>query len=321
MVFGGSMGAQQTYEWAVRFTDQVLRAALLAGTARTYEHCRIFGQTFVDALVSDPGYADGFHDRSSDVRRGLERHAGLFAPHVLSNDFWTFEHWAAPGFSSAEDFAAGFLGGYFDPMDASDLVAQSWKWQHGDVSRHTGGDLVAALGRVTATTFVMPISTDQFFPVSDCAAEQALIPGSEIRVIEDVRGHPLFGLGADYATQVDAALADLLARWSQTLVMAGRELRAGRLPAEVRARELCVLIWRCSRPAVTHRCVVVGLARAGWRTGICGCPALALPGSDRGSHSRCGSVLWQLHRSGSAPSALVAGVPLGLLRPGRYGRV
>ena len=58
----------------------------------------------------------------------------------------------------------------------------------------------------------MPISTDQFFPPKDCAAEQAMIPGSELRVIEDVHGHAaLFGLGADYAKQVDAALSDLLA--------------------------------------------------------------------------------------------------------------
>ena len=103
---------------------------------------------------------------------------------MLSNDFWTEEHWAALGFSSAEDFRIGFLEGYFGPMDAADLVCQAWKWRHGDVSRHTGGDL---------------------------AAEQALVPGSELRVIEDVHGHAsLFGLGADYAKQVDGALSDLL---------------------------------------------------------------------------------------------------------------
>lgn len=212
LVFGGSMGAQQTYEWAVRFPEKVLRAAPLAGTARIYEHCRIFGMVLVDALTSDPGYADGFYEKSSDVRQGLERHAGLFALHVLSNDFWTHEHWRPLGFSSAADFTAGFLGGYFDPMDASDLVTQSWKWQHGDVTRHTGGDLGAALGRITARTTVMPISTDQFFPVPDCAAEQKLIPGSTMRVIEDAHGHAaLFGLaGPAYADQVDAALSDLL---------------------------------------------------------------------------------------------------------------
>ncbi|MGY1682855.1 hypothetical protein [Geodermatophilus sp. SYSU D01176] len=55
LVFGRSMGAQQTYEWAVRFPDRVERAAPLAGTARMYQHCVIWAQTLVDALTSDPG--------------------------------------------------------------------------------------------------------------------------------------------------------------------------------------------------------------------------------------------------------------------------
>ena len=212
LVFGGSMGAQQTYEWAVRFPDKVQRAAPLAGTARAFEHVRIYGQTLVDALQSDPGWAAGRYAASADVTGGLRRHAGLFALHVLSNDFWTGEHWRPLGYSSPEDFRIGFLEGYFAPMDAADLVCQAWKWRHGDVSRHTGGDLAAALSRITATTYVMPISTDQFFPPADCASEQALVPGSKLRVIEDVHGHAaLFGLGADYAAQVDAALSDLLA--------------------------------------------------------------------------------------------------------------
>ena len=212
LVFGGSMGAQQTYEWAVRFPDKVQRAAPLAGTAKAYEHVRIYGQTLMDTLQCDPGWAGGRYAASQDVADGLRRHAGLFALHVLSNDFWTHEHWRALGFSSPEDFQIGFLEGYFAPMDAGDLVCQAWKWRHGDVSRHTGGDLAAALGRITAKTFVMPINTDQFFPPVDCATEQAMIPGSELRVIEDVHGHAaLFGLGADYARQVDAALSDLLA--------------------------------------------------------------------------------------------------------------
>jgi homoserine O-acetyltransferase/O-succinyltransferase len=212
LVFGGSMGAQQTYEWAVRFPDRVERAAPLAGTARIYQHCAIFAQTLVDALRSDPNFAEGWYRDSTDIRGGLQRHAGLFALHVLSNEFWTGEHWRALGFSSPHDFVVGFLEAYFEPMDAGDLLAQAWKWQHGDVSRHTGGDLAAALGRITARTTVMPISTDKFFPPEDCAAEQALVPKSELRVIEDVHGHAaLFGLTPAYHEQVDAALRELLA--------------------------------------------------------------------------------------------------------------
>ena len=48
----------------------------------------------------------------------------------------------------------------------------AWKWQRGDVARHTGGDLAAALGRITAKTFVIPIDEDMFFPPRDCRAEQ-----------------------------------------------------------------------------------------------------------------------------------------------------
>ncbi len=147
LVFGGSMGAQQTYEWAVRFPDRVKRAAPLAGTARSYQHCVLWTQTLVDTLRGDPGYAEGWYGASTDVRAGLQRHAGLFALYVLSNEFWTGEYWRALGFSSPQDFVVGFLEACFQPMDAGDLLVQAWKWQHGDVSRHTGGDLAAGSRR------------------------------------------------------------------------------------------------------------------------------------------------------------------------------
>ncbi len=74
-----------------------------------------------------------------------------------------------------------------------------------------GGDLAAALGRITAKTFVMPIDEDMFFPVRDCAAEQKLVPNSELRVIESVAGHlGLFGLEPGYMQQIDQHLGELL---------------------------------------------------------------------------------------------------------------
>ena len=99
------------------------------------------------------------------------------------------------GFSSVEDFQVNFMEAYFGVMDPNALLCMAWKWQRGDVSRLTDGDLAAALGRIRAKTFVMPISEDMFFPPRDCAAEEALIPDSELRVIDSVAGHlGLFGL-------------------------------------------------------------------------------------------------------------------------------
>jgi homoserine O-acetyltransferase len=212
LVVGASMGAQQTYEWAVRFPDKVCRAAPIAATAKLSTHTAIFVQTLIDTMVTDPAYQNGFYHRSDELRVALNRHAGLFAVYGLSREFWLKELWRGLGFASPEDFHIGFLQGYFAPMDVGDLVTQAWKWQHADVSRHTGGDLAAALARITATTFVIPFSTDLIFPVADCAAEQALIPGSQLRVIDDDSGHlALFHLQPTFAQQIDQHLNELLA--------------------------------------------------------------------------------------------------------------
>ena len=97
-------------------------------------------------------------------------------------------------------------------MDPNDLICMARKWQRGDVSRHTGGDLAAALARITAKTFVLAIDEDMLSPVRDCAAEQELIPGSELRVINSIAGHlALFGADPGFVEQVDRDLGELLA--------------------------------------------------------------------------------------------------------------
>ena len=58
----------------------------------------------------------------------------------------------------------------------------------------------------------MPIDEDMIYPVRDCAAEQQLIAGSELRVINSIAGHlALFGVEPGYTEQVDQHLAELLA--------------------------------------------------------------------------------------------------------------
>lgn len=187
LVTGGSMGAQQTYEWAVRFPDKVLRAAPIAGTAKNTPHDFLYTETLNEAIWSDPAWNGGFYANSADVRAGLARHAKIWSVLGYSTEFFKQEHWRSLGFTSLEDFQVGFMEGYFGVMDPNDLLCMAWKWQRGDVSRITGGDLAAALGRITAKTYVMPIDEDMFFPVRDCAAEQQLIEGSELRVIESIR--------------------------------------------------------------------------------------------------------------------------------------
>lgn len=211
LVVGGSMGAQQTYEWAVRYPDFVKRAAAIAGTARNSEHDFLFTETLIEAITTDPAYRTGLYDSPSQVAAGLKRHAKLWTVMGWSTEFFRANRHQALGFESMPAFVDNFMTGYFAEMDPNNLLTMAWKWQRGDVSRNSGGDLAAALGRIKAKAYVMPISHDMFFTRNDCLAEQALIPNSEFRPLNSTDGHlGLFGTDAEMLKQVDAHLMELL---------------------------------------------------------------------------------------------------------------
>ncbi|WP_214403128.1 alpha/beta fold hydrolase [Pseudonocardia lacus] len=215
-VVGGSMGAQQTWEWAVRFPEKVARAAPIAGTARNTPHDFLFTQTLLDVITDDPGWNGGEYTSNTDVARGLERHADLWAVMGLSTEFWKTEFWRGielpdVTWDTEIEFKDRFIRTVFGAMDPNSLLLQGWKWQRGDVSRNTGGDLAAALGRITAKVFAMPIDEDMFFPVRDVRAEQELTPNSELRVLHSIAGHfGLFGFEPSYLKEVDDHLTELL---------------------------------------------------------------------------------------------------------------
>jgi len=168
-------------------------------------------------ITDDPGFAGGEYAANTDVARGLARHADVWATMGLSTDFWKTEFWRTieiPDLSwdSFEEFKDVFLRGVFGAMDPNSLLVQGWKWQRGDVARNTGGDLPAALGRITAKVFAMPIDQDMFFPPRDVQAEQELVAGSELRVLPSIAGHfGLFGFEQTYLAEVDRNLTELFA--------------------------------------------------------------------------------------------------------------
>lgn len=211
LVLGWSMGAQQTYEWAVRHPDMVKRAAPIAGTARVTPHDAIFIDTHMMALKSDPEWNGGEYREAHAVQTGLSRHAQVWAVMGASPEFYKQEAWRRAGFNSVESFMTGFWESWFAPMDPNNLLTMAWKWQHGDVSRNTDGDFAKALGRIKAKTFVMPFEEDMFFPVRDCADEEQLIPNSELRPIPSLWGHfAMFGLFDEDLQAIDGHLCELL---------------------------------------------------------------------------------------------------------------
>ncbi len=213
LVVGGSMGGQQVYEWAVAHPEMVKRAAIIAATARISLHQRVFVETLKEAITSDPAWNGGWYTSGLDVRGGMDRMARIVATAAWSAEFYQDERWRSVlGMSSLDDFINGVMKAYFEPMDPNVLLAQMHKWQRADVSRHCGGDLAAALSRITARTMVMPISHDLFFPPQECEADCRLIPGAQYRVIQSPEGHMgLNGFEPTYMAQVDRYLTELLA--------------------------------------------------------------------------------------------------------------
>ena len=211
LVLGGSMGAQQSYQWAVRYPDFVKRIAPIAGTAKGTLHNRLLVEGFIDAITSDPHWAEGWYPRNDVVHRGLRRHARLFATSGFTPALFNEAIWKPLGFSSVEDFLIGFVENHFVQQDPNNLLLLLRKWHANDVSRLTDGDLHVALSRIKAKTFVIAIDEDGFFPLHDIDAEQKQIPGSVLKRISSPWGHlALFGLDPSYNAQIDSHLRELL---------------------------------------------------------------------------------------------------------------
>lgn len=212
LVLGWSMGAQQTYEWAVRYPKMVKRIAPIAGTAQCTPHGSLFTDIVADAIKSDPAWNNGFYTEPNAVHTGLRRHARIFAMMGLCTEFYKKSSWVDVGCTSLEDFLVGFWENWFLPMDPNNLLSMLSKWRRSDVGKIAGGDLREALDRITAKTYVIAFEDDMMFPVSDCRADHEMIKDSELKILPSLWGHfSMLGIIPEEKKQLDDTLKALLA--------------------------------------------------------------------------------------------------------------
>ena len=212
LVVGWSMGAQQTYEWAVRYPEMVRRAAPIAGTAKVTPHDALYVDTFCAALKSDPVWNNGNYG-DEVVKDGLQLLARVFALMGVCPEFYKQQLWQKLDIKSMDEFLSGFWEKWFAPMDPNVLLCMADKWKNGDVSIPYDGDLNKALQRITARTTVIAFSEDMFIPEQDCRAEQAMIANSKIEVLDSLWGHfTTLGLFEEDFKRINEILGDLLAQ-------------------------------------------------------------------------------------------------------------
>ena len=194
LVLGFSMGGQQAYEWAVRFPSIVRRLAVFAGLARTTPANDLLVATAAESLAAGPLH-----------------HAHFWAATGLSAELFRREAWQQAGFTSVTDLITRLFEEDLTARHPADLQAQLAKWRRADVSRLAGGDLAAALARITAGAAIAAFSHDNWFPVADCRAEQQLVANSSFHVVESAWGHYAWGITDAETAQIERILAEVLA--------------------------------------------------------------------------------------------------------------
>ena len=223
LVTGWSMGAGQTYQWAVSHPEMVQRACPFCGSSKTSEHNFVFLEGVKAALTADDAFKGGWYDDASRSRACARRRACTPAggSRRRSTGSACTPRWALAttrgqlAFSSLEDFLVAYWEGHFlDRRDANDLLAMLWTWQYGDIGQTPGfdGDHVKALQSIKARLIALPAEKDLYFPPEDEQYASQYIPNGEVRVIPGVWGH-FAGSGdspvdLDY---IDGVLKELLA--------------------------------------------------------------------------------------------------------------
>ncbi|MPY60730.1 alpha/beta fold hydrolase [Streptomyces spongiae] len=216
LVTGWSMGAGQTFQWAVSYPEMVERIAPFCGSPRTSLHNKVFLEGVKAALTADAVFNGGWYDEGKWPTTGLRALARVYAGWGFSQAFYWEKEYEKLGYTSLEDFLVGFWEGFFlDGRDPNNLLSMLWTWQNGDIGLTPGfdGNTEAALGSIKATTLDMPAEKDLYFPPEDEAWAVSHIPGAELRVIPGIWGHFAGGGSSPKDTEfIDTGIKELLAK-------------------------------------------------------------------------------------------------------------
>jgi homoserine O-acetyltransferase len=215
LVLGWSMGAGQSYQWAVSYPDMVQRILPFCGSPRTAPHNQVFLDSLAHALRTDAAFAEGLYPPDALPARGLRAFARIYAGWGFSQAFYHDEVWRELGHTSLEDFIVDFWEGIFVvDKDPNDLLTMLDTWWHGDVGTTPGfSSTEEALASIRARALVMPAEKDLYFPPEDERWAVSQMPNAELRVIPGVWGH--FAGGGENPVDtafIDHGVSELLAQ-------------------------------------------------------------------------------------------------------------
>jgi len=188
LALGWSMGALQSWHWAVLYPDMVKNLLSICGASRCWPYNQMFLKSVRAALEADPVFAGGFYQQAPEV--GLKTFGRVYAPWAYSAEFFREQRYKEIGFETQDALLKDWEDDHLS-WDANNLLTKLWTWQNADVSAHPrfNGDLKAALAGVKAKTIIMPCDQDQYFTLAENKIEADLTPHAELRPIISSAGH------------------------------------------------------------------------------------------------------------------------------------
>lgn len=189
LVTGHSMGALASFHMAALYPDFVVRAAPYCGAARISRHNHVFIEGLRGILTADPAWAAGRY--REQPTKGLATMARAWAAWPPSAHFYRHRLYETIGYHSLEDYLQRYWEDTYVAMDANNVLAQFSTWQAADISANErySGNFEQALAAISAKVFVMPSTSDAYFPVEDSEYEVAHLARGELRPIQSQWGH------------------------------------------------------------------------------------------------------------------------------------
>lgn len=209
-VVGWSMGAAQSYQWAVQYPDFMDVIVPICGSARTAIHNNVFLEGVKSALIAARGgvsagigkgqeYPNNESWTEEQRKAGLKAFARVYAGWGFSQAWYREKRYTELGATDPEDFIKKFWEGWAFTNHPDDLLVMLQTWQLGDISASAefGGDLAKALGSIKARALVAPCETDLYFPPEDSRYEvENMAEGrGSLGVIPSIWGHWAGGPG------------------------------------------------------------------------------------------------------------------------------
>ena len=199
---GGSLGGQQSLEWAIQEPDLFDELILIASNAMHSSWGIAFNESQRMAIQADTSWTEASPEAGL---LGMSAARSIALLSYRNYDTYNFTQ-ARDNPDQIDEFRASSYQRYqgekfMKRFNAFSYWALSKVMDSHNVGRNRGG-LVNALGMVKARTLVLGIKSDMLFPVVEQQFQARHIPDAEYQEIDSLYGHDGFLIEYKQLTQV-----------------------------------------------------------------------------------------------------------------------